>query len=1119
MDSLKQGHVTPYPDLTGKTGANRHDRFLPGLTRHGKNGRLFPDLPGLDSRNRFDLLAHTLEISRLIHFFEAGDKPFGNWGDVLSLSPILLSAALLEEDARTAARMRILSNPSDPAVHDSDAFGDGKGHEAFAFFEGERNWQKKWEEMFQKAGKPCDLPGIHQGNEKNPKEMENGSFNRNTALILGLRRSRLREHAKGILETDLENPEGKLQPHEGMLLSFLHLFKKVQDRQNSLVSRYTDDFFKKMLQENPSRNRPDRVLISFGAEGLSGFTLAAGTKLQASALPLDFVTEEESPVCDFSLKAPLAITPLDPPGPFYQSMEWTDFNEERGKVLRDLFGEAEGAKIVQTCSSLLVLPGLALNGGERKIEIVLTLLSETGKPLPGDPDISGLLGEEGKWAFSLDLSTEEGWSSPKEQGFALLPLGTKRGDAKNVLLLPDEEEKEEEASANQAALVPEAGEAYGWELCLSFTLPPDFPGLSSPDPDVHGVLAPFPAIRMEPGDQESLIWQYLNALYLERLDLKTEVRGLRTFDILLHGDRLPNSPDMAVESFGSAPLADSAFSFTVPEFHGKKVEELRLNWNWQAPDSFAAYFAAYDFYPIGLLPSFRQSMGDWEDIGEKRLLHGKKDRFFDCPLPEDGKILDYRLRLVASGSLFGHADYPQLLAKASLNESTLPRRIGSFITQGLRLKDLNPPFTPVWSDISLDYTAQTAYFPEENKGLILYLHSLPGIFPAEPEKPRLFHHQDAYTLALCPEFPEEGKNPFPLSLYFRLQNTEEKVLTLPMQTDSAILLKDDTKGLTRSGIMHLLPESKRFFLSWQKKPGFTLQGIHENAVWAVFKPKAENEDDVKRPWPLPAGSPFQIAEDALLSPEVKAGLSLHAPYPSSGGREEKKGADFYQDAAENLSHREQAILPKDYERLSLREFPQICAVRCLPHCNENLDAEKPGAVCLIVLAPQEGARIHDLSSESFLLNPALPAYADEALLQEVHAFIESQTSPHMRLYVRNPLFEGLRAHLKLRLDPWKNEEEAQVETKRLLSRWMAPWAFFPENTLFGTPLYTEHLLQELLACTWCMEIAECCLDFRGSSHDLLDPAARGLVVPPQNRAALFYPESLDLTLEPAGEKQ
>ncbi|MDL2322181.1 hypothetical protein LJC47_07565, partial [Desulfosarcina sp. OttesenSCG-928-B08] len=799
MDASNRDEHFSASGRTPEMGLNRHRRFLPGLVRTGKDHRLVPDLPSLDPRDTADLLAHVLEISRLIRFFESGDTALGHWDDVLSLSPSILSAGFLEHGARTESRMHAISShlfsgsdtgraAEGPVMGSAMAPAAKSDADALALLGAEYLWQKKWEDAFRRAGTPCDLPDIRFPDpEANQMPGDRVSY-RNAALVLGLRRSRLTAHAGAILDAALLNPQGRLQPHEGMLVSVLHLFHPVRRQQDDLVSRYTDYFLETMPHTRPAPLRPDRVLITCGASGPAGFTLPAGTRLEASAaLPLVYTTESEAFIRDFSIQKIQSIVPLNPPGPFYKSLVWTEFAAERGKTIRDLFGQAGRSGTFHTCVSLVSLPGLELSGGTRTLDMALVLAPETGEAVSGGPELSGVLKNGGKTLFDLALSTAEGWVTPENPTVDLSPWTWPPGAAQDPI---QAEKAENPFSAQGESGLPFSpdtgpGEAHRWQLRLSFTLPPDVPALCPPDLETHGISTSAPALCIRPKDEKSPFWRKLKDFSLRRIHVSIQVRGLRAFNRLSDGGWMVHTPDMAVESFGTLPGTGSAFTLAVPEFRGKKLKTLRLGWNWEAPDDFAGYFRAYDFFPVKIVPDFQSQADAWETLDEPRTLSGKKDDTLDCPLPPHGKIRAYRWRLVSTGSLFGHRDYPHLLTRATLNESTLIRRIGRAITHGIRLKDLNPPYTPVWSDITLDYAAEVTCFPEPGEHLVRYLHPHADPFPEKPETPFLFFHQNTHALALSLDFPEPENRPVPLSLYFRVQNRTENTAGQPFQVDGA----------------------------------------------------------------------------------------------------------------------------------------------------------------------------------------------------------------------------------------------------------------------------------------------------------------------------------------------
>ena len=616
------------------------------------------------------------------------------------------------------------------------------------------------------------------------------------------------------------------------------------------------------------------------------------------------------------------------------------------------------------------------------------------------------------------------------------------------------------------------------ELSLSLRLPPDNPALCAPQQDIHGISAGHPALRLIPALPASGLWQALNAFHTPAAQVKVAVSGLRDFTLAPNGQPQANAPETPLEIFGPTPRAGSFVDVEAPDWNGKRLTSLRLRWNWNAPEHFARYFAAYPFSGIRLAPFCKSGAeGEWEAAGEAVKPEGGGLRSLDCPPPPDGRLHACRWQVEGNGSLFGHADYPALLARLTIAESSLLRRLWAFVTRSPRLKDLRPPYTPLCDAISLDYEAETDC-DLTAPGTLTHIHPWPR--SASAERLKLFAHHTEHALHLELDGLSGQLGKLPLSVHFSVQNlnpADDEAWSSAMTIQGAQATHDESRALRESGIMRLLLDAaqsadgrRRVSFLWTKRPAFAIQSILLHALRAVARPEATGGE---RPFPLPAGTLTEVS----LPLDPPGSMPVAQPCASIGGRhaETAESAAFLRESAEYLSHRNQAILPRDYERLVLQEFPEVLAVRCLPRSGPSLDGKTPGAVALVVFAPPAGARIHRPDG-SFTLDPDLPAYADEELLRAIREFLQARSSPFVRLHVAQPRYEALHVSLRGELMPGTREQEAVEETRRTLSLFFAPWAFAPEEALFGASPSGDGLLQRLEAPSWLAALHECVVD-------------------------------------------
>ncbi len=1022
-----------------KQGLRRGDRFLPYLTRL-EGGRLQPAPPDLEERDVRAMTAHLHGLGGLINFFDRQAAPVSDWGKVLILSPPVLAAVMLEEAARDfppeggrPARLAALAEAGQ-GRHEP-----GEREEMEALVASESQWQNAWRERLKEAACPPGPPVFDplRRPELPPGEFPDFRWYLGAALSLGASRQGLLNWAEKTWNEARTKPDGALAPHLGQIMAFLDGLDETRPSQNQLLPLHARYFYEKLLGKKPREAAADRVLVAFQWDD-DFISLSAGRALTTTdSPPLLFRLEDETPVSAARLKGLTAILPAASPGPFGLARRFTPEELAEGRPRR-LFPEAAMEK-AECASALLKLSGLNLPSGRREVAIALEL-SDSGGNVAALQRAWETRPE--KW-LTLELSLAEGWFE-----------------------LPDYSIELENSHIN-----------------ISFALPPEI----VPAPAAEGC----PALRLSPGPLECGLWAALAACPVSGVTLRAEVAGRTDFNLIINGQAQPNTPDAPAEIFGAAPGPGASFAIELPD-DGGQLTRLRLSWDENGPEDFKNYFRAYpDFKAISLAPAISAAEG-WQNLGPPISWPGRALCEIRLDLSSaSGKIL--RFKLSELGGIFGHAAYPGLLARLSLIEASALRRLMARLARKPRLADLNPPHTPAFSGLSLDYAVSASYGPE------VLEHQCP--WPeyieeeAAPETKSLLPHYERPRLALIFSEIREAERRRPLSLYFNLQNLAPGAALPAPAWLGAKLYRDDTSGLQRSGLVGLTltdfkedenenGDEARINLKWPgSAPSLALAGLLPHAGWAAFDLAAWLEAGApERPWPLPAGS---ISE---LSP-TDDGRPWPAPLqerPSVGGRgrSSASSADFWQDQAEELSHRGQAVLPRDYERLVLREFPEVMAALCLPHTDENLEKRRPGHTAVVVFAPQGGGAG---------LSPELPAYADDGLLAMIREFLAERASPLVKLNMLQGRFEAIQPLLRGRISPFKNMDEALAEMREILGRAIAPWAYAPAETIFSRPVIRADMEGILRSIPWLLKVEEFRLTGAGGALNPEKPARADLL--------------------------
>jgi hypothetical protein len=202
---------------------------------------------------------------------------------------------------------------------------------------------------------------------------------------------------------------------------------------------------------------------------------------------------------------------------------------------------------------------------------------------------------------------------------------------------------------------------------------------------------------------------------------------------------------------------------------------------------------------------------------------------------------------------------------------------------------------------------------------------------------------------------------------------------------------------------------------------------------------------------LPSGT---ISKLNVPVAEVK---KISQPFDSFGGRGAEVATGFYTRISERLRHKDRAVTLWDYERLVLEAFPEIYRAKCLNHT--QYEPNDSGTGIYRELAPGH-VTVVTIPNKQFhnLCNPLRP-FTSLGMMQDIYAFIAKRVSCFVKLHVRNPQFEEVRVHMKVRFYNGFDETFYTNLLQESIMHFLSPWAF-PEggNPSFGGKIYKSVLI-------------------------------------------------------------
>ncbi|MFQ6026087.1 MAG: hypothetical protein ACE5Q6_01075 [Dehalococcoidia bacterium] len=403
---------------------------------------------------------------------------------------------------------------------------------------------------------------------------------------------------------------------------------------------------------------------------------------------------------------------------------------------------------------------------------------------------------------------------------------------------------------------------------------------------------------------------------------------------------------------------------------------------------------------------------------------------------------------------FGHKEYPIKLTSVLSTNALLKK-------PELFMPIPNAPYTPLINTISVNYRAvanfnleQAAASPESaTSERIFHLHPF-GIETVSPDNYR--------NLNMVPRYSSAG-NLFigisapslsgMLTLFFHLQEdcypeAANQFLGITWhylasnqwkQLEPTQVISDTTKGFLTSGVVTLnLPRAINRGNSIMPGDLFwlrvsvvnypealcSLYSVHTQTLEVTRQHREGSSAQLTQR--LPAGT---IQESRVSIPGI-AGInqiidSFGSSPPETPGRRISR-------VSERLRHKNRAVVPWDYERLILEEFPEIFKVKCFADLvaeSGQEDVARPGHVSIVV--------IPDLKQQQ---TGHLKPLVNGLILREIQEFVSRHASPFATFKVRNPAYEEIQIRCTVKFRTGVGEGHYLLALDRAITDYISPWS-------------------------------------------------------------------------------
>lgn len=893
---------------------------------------------------------------------------------------------------------------------------------------------------------------------------------------------------------------GNMEPSQALLYVFLHnlhqLIHGFNDRWKGLANWYVED----VLGVNSLPPLPDSAYVSFTKNSLAKVTVKKNTGISyeraAPGEGIIYRLQEDLSVSNISIAQAYALYFERRPDVFpanlfnaTTSLRMVDLLRTKDSS-RPLFGANSDGRDHQSVGLQFASPALLLREGKRNVTITFEIEKNSLGTMERLRKVVGLVykiraelpfgttWQEAKQIvlrkafnqlFHLELSTASGWA-PVDKYFV------KEGDSRR-------------------------------SLCLKFELPENFAETTPCNSDVHHFQSVFPVLKILL-NRDSWLFPYvwLKNFLLTKISINTRVEGIT--NILFYNElgKVDNSAPFA--PFGINTERGAWFTIGNYEMASKNTQTIDLTLEWQQlPLDYGGLNTHYQGYQTPIdNRSFVLQPRYLSDFKWRNTRNARQTYLFSSVIADtfEGPESDGRLSEESVLRDIQVADMPPIAIDESLYDYGIQSKRGfisfvldgpdigfgekryrelfttSIVRQALRKKKLlklNAPISPLVQRILLSYTAEDEInlltAPQQEGIAIHHIHPLgqAKVYPIKEKRPIPFVYSMAHDANIILALKNvEGNEELQVYVDTAPLTREVSVDSLPAVTwywgngyhwqrlPSGAIRKNETRNFLTSGIIKL------------RLPEIPASGIRDGngLVWlcasvvrntqsvATINRIVVNVARVLRDssyfhLQLPEGFTLNIAEKKL--PGIAA-ISQITPFNSKVTHETAVAKLIR--VSEYSTHRGRAVTPRDFERMTLQQFPAVRKVKCLP-C---LDTKLPGAdttkhqgvVSLVIVAPN--------SRDS---NRYLPNCPPELLL-DIEAFFAQRVSAYVkRVDAINPIYEEIMIRCDLELDENAVDDNTQAIITHVINHCIAPWQETVEPPVFGYTFTIQQLQNRIQA--------------------------------------------------------
>lgn len=884
--------------------------------------------------------------------------------------------------------------------------------------------------------------------------------------------------SKTLFETYAKKEEIS-KPHIALIISFLKIYKHVQDQFNGITKKHLNYYFETLLGQSKKVNEPERTQVFFNLAKEAKSSVIPKNTLLLGGMEDDgdeilFETIENLNVSRAKIIDLITIhvannsyvSPHNKAGlitGIYQNNINSVLNVNPNNTPLQLFGN-DGFESTSSNSIVQSEVGWAVSGpifllkeGIRKITIDFHLEKES---LSSFKEQINLLSketttQENVWisrffnqTFHLSFTSDEGWFSV----------------------------------TSFLSTITETTSAY--LLTFSFSLHADGPSISSFHEEIHegSYQSSWPILRITLNNNNVYYpYSFLRDAKVNSIHTEVEVQELQNLDVNDQFGQLDTSRPFPI--FGVQPGKAAACYVGYDEWRYKTLKSVDFTIKWHQIED-TKFRDIYKQYPEKVnTDSFKFQVSslsnkEWKSPTESlsnlslfeqkdTVIHETTSIHIDEPtilkMVPDFERKEYsefskakngyfKLQITTPSFGFGHSIYESLVNKTVQEITKNPKKARK---KNIQIPQI--PFVPQAKQIKASYVAEQDFILHSEEGRrtdkrfpfeFYHIHPF-GLLPKATQE---------YTKdrSLLPYFEERGylylglKDIHPLentSFYFKIETQKSGNINSELtevrweylqgeywkEVPSTFLLYDGTHNFQHSGFLRIqMPKHLEHQhpllekgIAWLRLsvPNTTSTQLGKvvcvqlNGVEAtrIIGKNSDSQTTLKEA--------NAITSSYTSIPEIQ---SIQQPFIPTGGVVTEKQEDFYTRVSERLSHKKRGITPSDFEALILDTFSNVYQASCFP--STMFPQEVPPGTIKVMVLPMiyEDTPVGDRK------------FSDYTLLK-IKKHLSKISTRSKSLVISNPLYETIRVTCTVNFNDDYETGSALQTLITTINRFIAPW--------------------------------------------------------------------------------